>query len=238
MTLWDIMQPVARRAHKVIAAADATSDDYLDVLAWVQEAVRYLTKVNNWECHKAEWELTTATTPALTAGTYSYALRTLKSDYRLLQGDAVYYADYRLEFYAEIAEVDRRLGGPRWKRAAGASGVPLYASLLGNSLVLAPKPSAAFVSQYGTDGLYGYYWRSEAVSDVSATLFLYDDFFPDLVEVSLIFGLQQEDDAESRTQLNLWESKRLPLLRGHDPAPMSDDQVDTAAFALGVEGIE
>jgi hypothetical protein len=228
MTLLEIMDPVSRRAHMSIE--DDGSDYYADVLAAVRLAVRYLQGVNDWSCHKAMWSLTASTTPALTAGTYEYAMRTLNSDFRKIQADAIHWGNNGtpLFFYDEIEEFGRRIG-PEWKRSATANGSPELATMMGQSLVIGPKPSQAWITINGE--IHGYYYRAESLTTVGATLLMYEDFFEALVEVALIYLLNQEDDSDFRALLQHWEQSRLQELRGYEPSPQSTEQVSTTAWA-------
>ena len=228
MTLLEIMDPVSRRSH--LGIDDENSDDYADVLAAVRLAVRYLQRVNDWDCHKDDWSLTASTSPALTAGTYKYDMRTLKTDFRKLQAGAVYWGDNssRMEFHEQVEEIDRVMG-PQWKRTSANNGNPVLAAMMGQQLILAPKPSQAWITANAE--IYGYYYKAESLTTVGATLLFYEDFFEPLTEISLIYLLQQEDDADFRSLLQHWEQSRLQEMRGYDPSPQSTQQVAVPPWA-------
>ena len=94
-SLLEVMDPVSRRAH--VEIDDSTSDDYADALSWTKSGIRWIQRINNWSCHKDDFEISSATTPALTAGTYKYDMTVLKPDFRKLQADSIRYGDTMLK---------------------------------------------------------------------------------------------------------------------------------------------
>jgi len=226
----DIMGSVAVRAHKDISTAG--SDDDLDTKEWVKQAILHVQKADDFRCHKAAFSLTTATTPALTAGTYAYALRTLLSDYRKLQGDSLRYGTHGIGWCEGPEAIDETLG-PEWKDGT-ESGAPDYATIVGNNLWLGPNPSASWITDYGVAGVRGYYFRGEDVTSANwedADLLFGDDFYTEVVEVSLIYALQTEDDSTFQTLLQQWEAVGLTRLRGYDEVPLGNEPVRAPRWA-------
>ena len=183
-SLTDLLDPIARRGHKEIG--DVTSDDYADALSWAKSACRIAQRLDNWKCHKDDFAISSATTPALTEGVYKYDLRTLLTDIRKIDGDSIRVGDVPLRWKDEIAEIDRILG-PGWKDAAAADSTPQLASHLGHNLILAPKVGATFAA---TKTVAGYYYKAESFADVDAALLFYDDFFEYIVEIALLHAMQ------------------------------------------------
>jgi len=234
----DVRVHIGSRVHKDVSSS--TGDDYSDVTLWIVQAAKYLQRMNDWTCHKQEFSLT------LTAGTYEYPYSSAVWSGaalvrpRKIQMDAIRQIDSsrRLTFVDEIEEVDRLLGS-QWRDANTQDVVPRYATIRGNSLIVAGKPSASFISDYPT--LEGYYYRGEALvtsaADWETTDFeFFDDFYMDVVDLAIIFGMQQEDETEFRTMLQQWNSNRLPELRGYDHTPSSDEQIATPGWYGSVEG--
>ena len=233
MTITDLLTSVGYQAHRSSGIADAVSDDYLDAKRWVERAIRFMQTVNDWTCHKAEFELNTTDAPALTAGTYLYNMRTRYSDFRKIQGDSLHYGSRGLAWIDEIEEVDRHLGR-QWRLSATANGTPSIVTRMGNDLVIGRKPSAEFLT--ANPGIYGYYYKNEDLDAVTTDLLFDEDFYEPLVDVAMIFALQQQDDAEFRTQLDYWTRQRLPEVRGYDPSPHSDEPIATVDWAENIEG--
>ena len=242
MTIAELMDDVAALSHRSNiytsggVTLDTGSDDYADVLRWVKMAIRYVQDAGDWQAHKAAWTLTAATSPALTAGTYEYAMRTLKSDFRKIVADSVRYANQPLSWKSTIEELDRSItNGPSWKDSATANGTPRYATLMGNNLILAPKPSADFITTNAT--VYGYYYRKEAMTSTSATLLFSEGFYRFLVDVAMLYADRQEDQRGLTLALQMWRQEHLPLLRGYDETPASDESLEGAdELVLGMDG--
>jgi|ETNvirenome_6_85_1030632.scaffolds.fasta_scaffold01043_3 hypothetical protein len=234
----DIRPHIGDRVHKDVSTTG--TDDYLHVTRWIIQAGYHLQRINDWTCHKQEFSLT------LTAGTYAYAYTDTVWDGaalvrpRKLQVDSIrrVNSNKRLIWRDEAEEIDRDLGG-NWKDSASANTVSDYASLRGNSLIIAGKPSSDYVSSHPT--LEGYYYRGEdfdsSGGDWETTDFAFhSDFFMDHVDLCIIFGMQQEDESEFRTMLAHWDRTRLPELRGYDPTPHSDEQIHVVDWYGAVEG--
>ena len=227
MTPTQIKTAVALRAQKDISQSGSDDDD--DVKSAVISAIRHITGScgQDWPCQKKEFTLSSSTTPALTAGTYAYAMRTLLSDFRKPQSDSIRYGNTLLEWVDQIEEIDRRLG-PQWKDSSASNGTPRYVTMLNNNLILAGKPSSSFVS----NEVKGYYYAREALSTsdsatwLTTDLMLYEDLFFFVVELSLVFLLQQEDDSNFTALLQVWEQKHLVELRGYDESPHSDERLE------------
>ena len=238
-TAQNIMTSVAYRAHKDITMAE--SDDDTDVKEAVKQAILYIQMADDWQAHRKVFTLSTTTTPALTASTYNYAIRTLLSDFRKLDGDSVRYGTHPIEYRESAAQIDRDLG-PQWKDGS-EDGNPDYCTLLGNDLWLAPNLSSSWISSYGANGVRGYYWATEDVTSVDATtglttwedatLLMPHDFYMELVSVALIFLLQTEDDDNFRMLLQQWEQVGLTRLRGYDEAPKTNEPVRSPRWARG-----
>jgi len=234
----DVRSHVGGRVHKDVSSS--TGDDYTDVTLWIVQAARYLQRVNDWTCHKEEFSLT------LTASTYIYPFSSAVwssaalTRPRKIQGDSIrpIGTNNNLRWVDEIEEIGRLLGG-QWRDSATGDVVPKYATSRSNSLIVAGKPSAAFIADFAT--LEGYYFQSEQL-DTSSTdwettdFAFHEDFFMDLVDLSVTFGLQQEDESEFRTMLQQWNQVRLPELRGYDETPHSDEQLETVGWYGSVEG--
>jgi len=228
----DIMGSVAVRAHKDVSTAG--SDDDSDVKEWTKQAILHVQKADDWRCHKAAWSLTTATTPALAAGTYAYNLRTLLSNFRKLQGDSVRYGAHRVEWKETPEQIDRTLG-PAWKDGT-ESGGPDLCTMMGPNLWLAPNPSASWIADYGTAGVAGYYYAGEDVTSADwedVDLLFPDDFYIDLVNVAMIYALQTEDDSAFQVLLSQWEQAGLTRLRGYDDVPLGREPVRVPRWARG-----
>ena len=226
MTPTDVKVIVAARGHKDVSTAGTDDDTHVNY--WLRQAIRYVQQVNDWPCHKTIFSIT------LTADDYDYDLTTLLTRFRKIDGSSV---RSNKRFYAwvdEIEEIDAQLG-PAWKDSASGGGTPQFASLMGQQLILAQKPDAAFVASNPT--VDGYYFMGEDVTSASwltTELKLYEDFFDDIIEMALIYGLQQEDDSEFRSQMSYWVNHRLPGLRGYDPTVLSNEVI--SGPDLWVEG--
>lgn len=230
----NIMDSVANRAHKIIVTQD--SDDELEVREWVKQSILYLQAVEDWRSHKDDFSITTSTTPALAADTAKYAMRTLKTYFRKLQGDSVRYGRVFLEWMETPEDIDRALG-PNWKDA-GKSGVPRVCTMMKNNLVIAPQPSQSWIDAHGAAGIHGYYYLGDDVFTETqgsewwdVTLLFDQDLFMPLVNVSLIFATQTDDDTNFQTLLTNWEQNELTRLRGYDDVPLSEEQVRTPSWA-------
>ena len=241
MTIAELMDDVAALSHRSNIYSTGTtlapgSDDYADVLRWVKLAIRYVQDAGDWQCHKEAWALTASTTPALTAGTYEYAMRTLKSAFRKIVADSVRYANQPLIWKPTIEELDRSISnGPSWKDAATANGTPSFVTMMGNNLILAPKLSAGFITT--NSSVQGYYFKKESVSDTSATLLFPEGFYRFLVEVAMLYADRQEDQRGLGLALQMWRQEHLPLLRGYDETPASDESLDPAdELIYGMDG--
>lgn len=239
MTPAELKTDVALRVHKDISTAD--TDDDQDVESWVLQSIRHISGSvgQDWECQKKEWTLSSASTPALTGNTYAYSLRTLFGTaglkYRKLQSDAIRYGGTMLEYVDEMEEIDRRLG-PAWKDVADG-GSPRYASVMGNNLILAPVPGTSFAAQ---KTIAGYYYAEEKLEDADGDtagdwkneeLMLFDDLRFFVVELAVVFGLQQEDDSNYGRALDTWERKHMTELRGYDQSPHSNEQLEGPLWA-------
>jgi hypothetical protein len=238
-TAQEVMASIAVRAHKDISTAG--SDDDLDVKEWVKQAIRHIQKADDWRCQKINFSLTTATTPALTAGTYAYALPTLIPRYRKLLGNSVRYGGHGLDWKENSEDIDDALG-PQWKDGS-KSGSPGCVTVVGNDLWVAPNPSDAFITANGATGISGYCYTGEDVASTTAggdaadwedvALRFPDDFYMEVVDVAMIFALQTEDDSDFQTLLNQWERIGLTRLRGYDEVPLTDEQVPLPIWARG-----
>lgn len=233
-TAQNIMDSVANRAHKVINTQG--SDDELEVREWVKQAILYLQGVEDWRSHKDDFSITTSTTPALVAETYKYAMRTLLTLFRKLQGDSVRYARIFLAWKETPEDIDRALG-PNWKDA-DQSGVPRCVTMMKNNLILAPKPSQSWIDAQGAAGLHGYCYLGDDVFTTTEgsewwdqTLLFDQDLYMPLVNVSLIFATQTDDDSNFQTLLQNWEQNELTRLRGYDDVPMSEEQLKAPGWA-------
>ena len=228
----DIRDHIGDRTHKDVD--DSGTDDYVHVTRWMVQAGRHLQRVNDWSCHKEEFSLT------LSEGVYKYAYAAAVWGGaalvrpRKFQGDSIRPVNTKrtLKWRDEIEEIDRGLGG-QWRDSATANTTPQFVSMMGNQLIVAGKPSAGFIADFAT--LEGYYYLSEdfvtSGDDWETTDFkFYDDFFMDHVDLCIIFGMQQEDESEFRTMLAHWDRTRLPELRGYDPTPHSDEQLNRVGW--------
>lgn len=237
-TVSDMKPYVAAQAHKnVRAAAGSTSDN--DVERWILRAIRFAQR-HDFECWRAEFQLD------LTAGTYLYPyssavwngsaltrpLRLDGSDEGVGYGSSQY-----LKWVATIKRMDEVLGGHSWKRDTTKRGTPNYFSEMQQSLVIGVPPSQDFIDT--NPSLYGYYYRGEDLSTSGfedVALAAYDDFFEHLVNLSLVFATQQEDDTEFNTLLQYWLQHDLVEMRGYDHVSSDDEPIPAPPFATYVEG--
>lgn len=226
MTPAQLKTTVAYRSHRVLTTAGTDEDD-LKVNEWVKSAIRYLQNCEDWSCHKGFWSLTAATTPALVAGTYSYTLLTLKTDFRKLVGDSVRYGRQEIEYEEDFSEMNRKLGRD-WRDSATSNGVPRLCNLVGKTLYIGPKPSQSFITTYSS--IEGEYFKMEDISSASwltTELLFWEDFYNYLVDVAMIFADYENDEGHLVTALQQWNNTQLTELRGFDPAPVSRDQLES-----------
>jgi len=220
----NIMTSAAARAHKDLTDTDADTD----VKEWVKQAILYLQKIDDFQCHKTTFALTTASTPALTALTYAYNMRTLVTRFRKLAGNSVRVGSHMIEWMESPEDIDAELGQD-WKDGS-QSGVPDYCTLVSHNLWLAPAPSSSFVTTYtgSTSGVRGYCYVGEDVTTTNwedVALLFSDDFYMDLVDLALIFATQVEDDDNFRTLLQQWEQAGLNRVRGYDEVPLTNERI-------------
>lgn len=236
MTIAELKTALAWRAHKDISTAN--SDDDVEVELAVTTAIRYVSDVEDWECHKGLFTLTSSTTPALAGGTYEYALPTLVVDFRKLQGDSVRYGNNLLEWVSSMEEIDRRIG-PAWKDG-GSDGTPSMVTFRARNLVLAVPPSADWVTANGSSGVQGYYYVQEKIEDRSGDtaddflaeeLLFPEGFFEEILEVALIMMMQVEDDSNYLSMLQIWNQRGLTRLRGYDEVPLTNEPVRMPQWA-------
>ena len=238
ITVTQIKTHVTEQAHKDLGATSGSADDNT-VERWVLRAIRYMQRYD-FECWRNEFSLT------LSAETYNYpyasAIWTAAALTRPLRIDgsdgAVGYGTSQwLKWKPTIKEIDVALGGHSWKRIG--SGTPTYFSQMGQSLILGCRPSSDFVASYPT--LYGYYYRGEDLSSSGFEdndLAMYDDFFEHVINLAMVFALQQTDDSEFRTQLQYWLQSDLVEMRGYDHVPSDDEPIPPPPFARLVDGVE
>lgn len=217
ITRVNLRTAVALQAHKDLG----TSEDQGEVDTWIRLALARLVWAGDWWWLMAHKEL------ALVADQINYDL---PAGFMRIQGDSLFYGDtgvVRLERGPEI--IDRKLG-PSWKRSSGQAGTPLYATLMGAAdttetsaeLWLAPKPSAAFVA---ANAILDYYWyRSMDPVRVAGGALADDDILlvpgwmePFAVRASMVFSLQEQDDAAFQTALREFEDNDVPRMRMFDP---------------------
>jgi hypothetical protein len=227
----DIRSAVSDRVHKNIDQTGTRA--YTQATRWIQQGVRYLQGVNDWACHKNEFSLTLANDDydyAFSASSWPTAALTRP---RKLQGDSIRYGSHFLEWKDQVEEIDRLLG-PQWKDSATTSATPRYATTYANQLVIAPKPSSAFVTANSL--LNGYFFQGEDVTSTNwedSDLVFYEDLFMPLVDICNIFGMHQEDESALNIMLQRWERLELPNVRGYDFVLHSDEPIEVPD--LGIE---
>ncbi len=235
VTVADIKTVVASQLHKDLTA---TEDDS-SVEIWVLRALRHMQR-HDFECWREEFRL------ALTAGTYEYPytstvwgasgseaalVRPLRID-----GNSVRYSGTNLIWRESMYDMDIALGSPRWKDGNN-NGTPLYVTEKSQGLIIGAPPDQNFVDS--NPAMQGYYFRGEDLKTSGfedVALAMYDDFFEHAVNLSNVFGMQQEDDTEFRAMLQFWNQNDLVEMRSYDHAPRSDEPIQMPSWGLYVEG--
>ena len=239
LTITDIKAHVFEQSHKDSSASAGSTDDNT-VERWILRAIRYMQR-HDFECWRNEFEV------ALTAGTYRYLytdaawngdstalVRPLRLD-----GNSVRYGKSLLKWAPSIRALDERMGGPSWKDSDDDGGTPSWVSEMGGGLVIAGKPIQAFIDVNAS--LKGYYYKGEDLSTSgfeNLGLAMYDDFFEHIVNLALVFAMQQTDDSEFRTLLGDWRNNDLVEMRGYDHVSSDDESVPAPLWATFVDGAQ
>lgn len=237
-TINNVIPYVAEQAHK---NPDATSGSETDttLLRWVLRAIRFMQRYD-FECWREQWALT------LTAGTYQYnytdtvwtaaaLTRPLRIDGNSIRLNA---SDQNLGWVPSIQRMDEHLGGA-WKDSGTGNGSPSLATEMSQALIIGVKPSQSFITSYSP--LRGYYYMGEDLSSANyrtTNLAMYDDFEEHLINLALVFAMQQTDDTEFRTMLQFWLQNDLVEMRGYDHVPVDDEPIPAPSWAAYVDGAD
>lgn len=162
--------------------SDITSTSYGHASAAAEAGLRRIETVAPWKWLEAAGSITVTT-----AGDYTYSM---ESDVFRLRSDSFRYGGIgtELEFRSGARGIDMALG-PAWRDASTANGTPKMIARVGNELWIGWKPSAEWITAYGT--IYYYYIRHEVLT---GALYLPDAFFQFAVHAALAEGLKQKDD--------------------------------------------